>query len=164
MGWLFTEGQSRADLIHRLTEPWSNDGTDAHCLHHTCVGNVLWTVWEHRHADGSAKRYIGCDLMRTQRSYGWGYKDMAESMHPYYYSCPLKYLELVPPASEAWREGVREYHAKRSAVRAKARSLSVGKTVSLAHCKVPEVTIVSLRPLVGIYNGNRYRIPVKFLT
>ena len=36
---------------------------------------------------------------------------MEESMHPYYYSCPLSYLELVPidqyGGNAEWREGVR---------------------------------------------------------
>lgn len=161
MGWLFTSGQTRSQLIQRLTKPWTNQekGIDAQCLEHCAVGNVLWTVWEHRHRDGSVKRYVGCDLMAPQRGYGWGYKDMCESMHPYYYSCPLRYIDLVAPACEAWRAKVREYHAKRDL----ARRLAVGQTVKLAHCKVPEVTIVSLRPLVGEHGGRRYRIPRKFL-
>ena len=41
------------------------------------------------------------------------HKPMCESMGPFYYSCPLGYLELVPVADEQWRECVRSYHAKR---------------------------------------------------
>jgi hypothetical protein len=35
-------------------------------------------------------------------------------MHPYYYSCPLRFLDLAPEQSRAWREGVRAYHAQRA--------------------------------------------------
>lgn len=34
-------------------------------------------------------------------------------MHPYYYSCPLSYLDLAPEQSAEWRAGVRAYHARR---------------------------------------------------
>ena len=37
-------------------------------------------------------------------------------MHPYFYSCPLKYLDLVPieqfGGHAEWRELVRKYHAR----------------------------------------------------
>jgi len=62
------------------------------------------------------ERWIGCDLLDYSKAdEGWGYKDMEEGMHPYFYSCPLKYLALVPAvASEEWREGVRQYHARQN--------------------------------------------------
>jgi hypothetical protein len=34
-------------------------------------------------------------------------------MHPYYYSCPLSYLDLAPEQSADWRAGVRAYHVRR---------------------------------------------------
>ena len=44
-------------------------------------------------APGQSLRYIRCDLL--QRSGGqWGYKPLDESMHPYYYSCPVSYTHL----------------------------------------------------------------------
>jgi hypothetical protein len=118
MGWLFTYGQTRKQLIHERTTGWKSEKGSTQCLTHCTRGNVLWAVWERYHRDtGHFERYITCDLMQTQRSYGWGYKDMCESMHPYYYSCPEKYLDMVPKvASQAWREKVREYHARRKAM------------------------------------------------
>lgn len=136
MGWLFTRGQTLKELIVRQTRGWENtldDGTPVRnaCLRHCYRGGrfsgVFWTVWERtfcRKEDGRqvrpAERWIGCDLLRFQNGYGWGYKDMTESMGPYCYSCPLGYLELVSPANEQWRAGVREYHA-RLAQRRRAR-------------------------------------------
>jgi hypothetical protein len=85
---------------------------------------------------------------------------MEESMGPCYYSCPLKYLDLVPEPdnryAKEWRIKVRAYHARRKA-------LVIGATVKLERCTIPELTIVSLRPLLGMYAGIRYRIPLKLL-
>jgi hypothetical protein len=42
---------------------------------------------------------------------------MDESVFPYYFSCPLKYLEMVPleqyGGNAEWRKGVQEYHAEK---------------------------------------------------
>jgi len=46
MGWLFTEGQSRREVIHaRLHRQWG-EGYSGSCLAHALRGNVLWSVWE----------------------------------------------------------------------------------------------------------------------
>ena len=43
-------------------------------------------------------------------------------MHPYFYSCPLSYLEMVPiehfGGNEEWRVGVRSYHQRSKEKRA----------------------------------------------
>jgi hypothetical protein len=114
MGWLFTQGQTRPQLIARLTRTETNadTGRTRICLSHCIRGNVLWTVWTIRNADGSEHvRYIGCDLMAKEFDYGWGYKDLEESSYPYYFSCPLSYLDMVPEACPEWRAQVRRYNA-----------------------------------------------------
>jgi hypothetical protein len=111
MGWLFTYGQTRKQLIHHLTTDWTTPQASHQCITHCTRGNVLWSVWENYSAPtGHIERYIRCDLMQCDHSVGWGYKDMDESMHPYYYTCPLKYLSMVPVASKEWRKGVLLYH------------------------------------------------------
>lgn len=159
MGWTFCCSR-RADLIQELTEGWRHKGSDtsreciAKCYRGSVHRGVLWTVWVRRNADGTERdRFIGCDLLQYQRGQGpgyeWGYKDMCESMHPYYYSCPLKYLDMVPVACEEWRKGVREYHAKRS------RKLAVGETYQAAQGlrigsrRIVSIEVKSLRPLMG---------------
>ena len=78
-------------------------------------------MWERNFAkDGQqvelTQRWIACDLLRYERDCGWGYKDLDESMHPYFYSCPLKYLDLVPieqyGGNVEWRGFVRSHHAR----------------------------------------------------
>jgi len=162
MGWLFTHGQTRAELIRHLIR--AEDGAKA--LHVTlchCVrGNVLWTVrevtpktGEHGCLPGFPQRYIGCDLLACRRGFGWGYKDLCERMGPLYYHCPLPYLDMVPEENADWRAAVRAWHARR------ARPIAIGEIWSLMpSCSVRAVEIVSLRPLRGRGrpNGVLYRL------
>lgn len=130
MGWLFKAGSTRREMIAENTQGWertNEDGTTiksaciAHCYRGGVFSGVLWSVWERTFTkDGQqvepAQRWIVCDLLRYQKDYGWGSKGMEESMHPYFYSCPLGYLDMVPieqfGGHAEWREFVRSYHAR----------------------------------------------------
>jgi hypothetical protein len=61
----------------------------------------------------SPSAYIGCHLLESA-GLEWGYKSLDESVHPYYYSCPLRYLDMAPVQSPAWRERVHRFHAGRA--------------------------------------------------
>ena len=141
MGWLFMRGMTRKALIASRVNV---AGSTVKTLKYCCKGNVLWLVRES--PDG--QRWIECDLMGSERNYGWGYKDMEESMGPCYYSCPMSYLDMVPVADPNWRERVKQYNTP----------ITVGQVVKLRHCKIPEVTITKIRPLRGTYNGILYRL------
>lgn len=51
--------------------------------------------------------------------FNFGYKDMEESMHPYYYDCPAGILKLLSPTDNAsaneWRENCRQRAAQKKA-------------------------------------------------
>ncbi|AMO76049.1 hypothetical protein [Pseudomonas citronellolis] len=120
MGWFFSP-RSRSELIAELVEPQETERASAKVIAHTLRGNVLWSVVEVTAkvegvspslAPGQSLRYIRCDLLQRHGN-EWGYKPLDESMHPYYYTCPLRYLELAPEQSREWRERVRAYHARR---------------------------------------------------
>lgn len=120
MGWLFSS-RTRSELIQDLIRPEDTARASVRVLVHTLRGNVLWSVSEVTAkatgvypdlAPGESVRYIRCDLL--QRSGGeWGYKAMDESMAPYYYSCPLRYLDMAKELSPGWREKVHAHHARR---------------------------------------------------
>ncbi|EPO6707274.1 hypothetical protein ACO0TC_15145 [Pseudomonas aeruginosa] len=119
MGWLFSS-RTRAELIRDLTQPEDQARAHVRVIAHTLRGNVLWSVSEVTAktegvhpglAPGESMRYIRCDLLQ-RRGGEWGYKAMDESMAPYYYSCPLRYLDLAKELSPAWREKVRAHHAR----------------------------------------------------
>lgn len=139
MGWYGSYDSSKADIVAECAK-----GALAKAL----KGSVLWTVAEGAKESGEKVTYIGCYLI-SKHGNEWGYKPMDESMHPYYYSCPLKFLEMAPEACPEWRAKVREFHARA------ARKFAVGDTVKL----IPNVTLnkrpiielklTSVKPLVG---------------
>ncbi|MBC8749268.1 hypothetical protein OKW42_008052 [Paraburkholderia sp. WC7.3d] len=156
MGRLFSHGQTRAQLIARLTRNEEHDDCARRCLRHCSSGNVLWTVWEIERPGDTPLRYIGCDLLAWDKGCaGWGYKDLCEEMEPFYYSCPLAYLEMVPPASVAWREKVRAGHAARS------RVLGPGDRLTLKGLSITEAVVVSQRHRTWIVEsgGQLFRFP-----
>lgn len=117
MGW--TSGySSRATIVNeRLQTQDYVSGAKGFVVAHCLRGNVLWTVNEMR-LPGSpvdGKRWIGCTLIERWGAGNWAVKDLDETCGPFYYTCPLSYLDMVAPANWDWREGVRNYHAQRRA-------------------------------------------------
>lgn len=158
MGWLFSQGSTKSDVIQKLIKSEENEARRWETLTHSTRGNVLWAVVELTYKEEQrSKRFIACYLLRSDKGYGWGYKDMEESMGPNYYSCPLKYLEMVPEANAAWREAVREHHRQRN------RKVSVGQRIGLINASIPWVVVTSIKPLLGIYNGQCYRVPRRMI-
>jgi hypothetical protein len=183
MGWLFTYGQTRAQLIQRCLHGGASPSGYTP-LDHAVVGTHLWVVFERtdirsnpedKTADPPAsprsapERFIALYLLRSKRRYGWGYKAIDEGMGPVEVDCPLRLLDLAgTPQGEysaAWRERVRAARTERSAKRARRKSLRIGETVTLAPgCQPAKVTITSLRPLRGrAENGCVYRIAPRHL-
>lgn len=153
MGWLFGHGQTRAQLIARLTSDDEHGDITRRCLRHCTSGNVLRTVWEIERAGQTPIRHIGCDLLAWDKTCtGWGYKDMCEQMEPLYYSCPLAYLDMAPPA---WREQVRAGQAARS------RSLAPGDVLTLSGLSIKEAVVVSRdhRTWIVESGGGLFRFP-----
>lgn len=167
MGWLFTKGQTRAQLIARLTTPWTSEETNLSYtpIRHCTKGNNLWSVWER--SDGH--RFLALDMMKPEKGYGWGYKGMDESSGPAYVNCPLAYLDLVPDPgyyATEWRERVRAYWAAQERQRATAKAAKCGDVLTLVGATLDAVRIVSNRngTLVGVAaNGRAYRIPMKMV-
>ncbi len=139
MGWLFMTGYSRKEMIEERIRGWETTSGEmivtstclAHCYRGGVFSGVLWTVWERTFTKDEKQaappqRWIGCDLLQSQRDYGWGYKDLEESMHPYFYSCPLKYLDLVPldeyGGNAEWRDLVRSWHSRQAEKRRACRA------------------------------------------
>jgi len=134
MGWTFHAGATRQDVIADLVKGW--DGEEIKCisLSHAVRGNILWCLYETTHkASGKVSTWIGCSILGSDPGYGWGSKDMEESMGPCYYSCPLSFLDRAPQPgnkySADWRATVRAYHAKLAAGRMNKRTVAVGDTI-----------------------------------
>jgi hypothetical protein len=120
MGWIFLKGASKADVINSLIAPRDSQTHSSTVLEHCeCIEqseNVLWAVVEVVHKnDQQSSRYIACYILLASTT-GWGYKDMDESMFPFYFSCPLSYLDMTPVVNQDWRAHVREHHKQRTEV------------------------------------------------
>jgi len=107
MGWSFTQGQTKKELVAWITEQTADDGTKA-CSHHKTLGNSLWAIFSDKNEDS----FIMLFLLQSDKGYGWGYKSICESSHPYYFNCPLEYFEIVPTENAEWRKKVIEHHSK----------------------------------------------------
>ncbi len=108
MGWTFSPSWNTKE---KLVETLKRD-FPAGSKHRLVVEertNILWSVAPFR---GST--IIVCDLLEPSPN-GWGYKSMDELMGPYYYSCPLEFLEETDNSSfknEQWRLNVIQYNSK----------------------------------------------------
>lgn len=140
MGWYYPHGVNRKELIAQRVESWERDTGEMlvtstclkHCYRGGVFSGVLWSVWERTFTkDGKEvqppQRWIGVDLLHCYQG-EWGYKPLEESMGPYYFSCPLSYLDLVPldryGGNPEWREAVVEHH-RRQAEKRKCRAIIV---------------------------------------
>ncbi len=101
---------TRDQLIERLLSP------DYHVtLARHLIQDRLWCVKGYT-KDGVERLYIALFLLIPYPPNEYGYKDMDESCHPYFYDCPLHMLEMVEPyaplgSAADWRKRVREFHA-----------------------------------------------------
>lgn len=163
MGWSFScdPRDDRAAIIRELTTDPAHHKT----LDFSARGNHLWTVKEYTKESGETARYILLFLLQGGgRGFGWGYKDITESMGPCETDCPLRFFDMVPePPNDygrEWRERVRAAHVATAAKRQRIAGLAVGQTVDLAPgCKPPRVRIASVKPLRGYGDDGRlYRI------
>ena len=130
MGWSFKRGATKQDIIDDLLKPWdwvskaedenwtgkpAGTRTESVVLAYRCVGNSLWYVRETTITKPSevpaTTKWIGVSLLDQDGSYGWGHKDMDESMGPYDSSCPVEFLDMAPQPEgefcEKWREAIR---------------------------------------------------------
>jgi len=199
MGWLITQGATKKDIIQDRIKGWENDNVKASAIAHCLRGNTLWIVIEIIYKKdvfpevptfrivqppppirkaGESFRFIECDLLRYDKGYGYGYKDMEESMGPYKWDCPLSYLKMVPVVGDQkWRDGVIEYHAKRNRkdnVEELKKNFALaqeGKGRCILHLigsTVKSILVCSITPKVRGYDaeneyGKLYRIPRRFI-
>lgn len=161
MGSLFG-WSSRKDVIRHLTTTGvDGNGREFKTLAHTVRGATLWAVQQWT----GDEPFIACYLLYgpvrpSDDPYACGYKGLDEAMHPYYFNCPVKYLDMAPEKCPEWREKVRAEAAR------KGTKLRVGDIVTL-RSSVKVVRIIQLRPLKGIDLEGPYiqwRIPRGLLT
>ena len=84
----------------------------------TC--NHLWVVKEISGVNDKGLRivdnYVIVLYLLKKESGCWGYKGMEESCEPFYYDCPLEFLEyeLNYHTCPDWRKAVKAYHFRKN--------------------------------------------------
>jgi hypothetical protein len=125
MGWDFTKGSTKREIVAEVLAEYRNsEGVASRVIAHREVNKpgetpVLYVVREF-FSEALQKRvggYIEVVLLDKQTKSkvcdwsGWGYKRMGEDEHPYYYDCPLEFLDLIPTDNASaldWRDRVRQ--------------------------------------------------------
>lgn len=167
MGWTYGWG-TRRELVAYLTRPVDKPSYRIRTLAKAYRGMVLWTVQEITQADkvprkGIIAYQLGGDV---RNGYGWGYKDVDETMGPYQVTCPLKFLEMVPLPPDSrwapeWRERVRAYAARL------AQPLTVGQRIQLSGLTIKTGEIARLegrKVFVRSEEGYVYRVPRRYIS
>lgn len=97
MGWTFHNSIfSAKEMKEEIRRELGNDLIDC-----GGSGNEFYCLVRH---PSTGKSYIVLFLLGCHNK-RWGYKDMDETMHPYYYKCPLRILNKADePISEQARE------------------------------------------------------------
>lgn len=137
MGWLYnTYPQSKDSYVKEILDRDFGASSRFTLLDHSLRGSCLWVLVQ---PDGHEPQ-IGLFLLQRGSDGCWGHKDMDEGSGPYYYSCPLRWLELVPEppcpvdghrgSRRSWRDFVRDHHKQQAAGRKRVRP-SVGSTIRL---------------------------------
>jgi hypothetical protein len=162
MGWLYPyHTTTKKLLVEDVLAGWKRSEGIVHATKSCKDG--LWMLVTPK---GYDKPIIGLYLM--QRASGlWGYKDMDESMHPYYYNCPLDWLDKAQEMNVEWRKGVREWHDKKHAIKDTIQKIRVNTTYKVngswkyGGMTLTELFVTSIRPARGVANGWNVRIPRK---
>lgn len=165
MGYMVSR-QTKAELIERIK--MDNPTITEWSL----VGNHLWGLYPaHKDFTGTdysfkvGDRLIHLFLLKSFGAGEYGYNCFSESSYPYYYTCPLKFLDKAVVLSPEWRTNVKAYH-KTKIERSKAlKGIKVGDTITLSNSTVKSVRILQLSPLLGFdeFSNRAYRIPKKMI-
>lgn len=174
MGWTFydadvyTCGKRDNKKIKAILDKqctWSWDGGCNKPLKSSLVGNTYYAAVEQILSDGTRKVWAAVTRISLDGEDGFrfGYKDMEESMNPFYYDCPIGILNLLTETdsewANEWRENVRKYHEEQKEKRSKQslRKLPLGTVI--------EFTLEGNYPATGTFRAKKilyykYKRPV----
>jgi len=112
MGWTSMKGLDEGSALSMaLAEYESHSRLDWHYREANDEDRQgeLYLLLENR----AGRTLIGITLISNEGG-DWGWKHMDESMMPFYFKCPLDFLdradEPVNESAAKWRQGVVEYH------------------------------------------------------
>lgn len=124
MGWLFSTNWTRKTLVEHLIS-----GNGVKTIKSCSVGNNLWCVHEFQDKEDKPVRWACLYLIKgpaygnKNDKYGWGYKDVDESMGPCEINFPYTWLDLLSPIES---EYANDWRALVKARGEKCKSMTIG--------------------------------------
>lgn len=123
MGWTgYYPGYFKNGKVDRKAElddvfTWENEGRKVSVVKSSMVGTVYYAAVRIQHEAMGQDEVIGAVALTQMCKGEFRYKDMEESMLPYYFDCPVGILNLLTPTdnenANEWRRLCREKHAKK---------------------------------------------------
>lgn len=171
MGWSFTYGASRADIIEEVSGGKGIEPRGGMLTHRRRVmGNKVWAIQSNVvHPNESMRNVKFIVLYKLGKESGdWGYKSVSESMGPADKTCPPSFFDEVETPDSEFAAGWRD-ECRALATEAKRRSdmltnAKIGDTlVLLDTCTPGRVDLVSKKPLVGHAFGMDYSVQRKLI-
>lgn len=121
MGWTGMYPPSHRDKKQWLQEQFASDNENYRCglsdIH--IRGSQAYCIYHQEDKKTGISLHETMVILISCGKEEWAFKEMGETVHPYYYNCPKKLLEKIeamyPPFNEnaqKWREKCRENLAK----------------------------------------------------
>lgn len=115
MGWIFTHKPQKMTVREFFEKEFNyekDNGRYGRVIDCAAYLNVAYLAYEiGKVGDPDSKEIIAIICLLSYRPkdyYNFGYKDIGESMGPYYYDCPERILKLLTPTSDPtaneWRQ------------------------------------------------------------
>jgi hypothetical protein len=137
MGWLFTHkphGMSVKDFFEENFN-YNRDGRYGRILDCAVVKRTAYIAYEAGSDDGNRSVFgVVCLLdYRPKECHNFGYKDMDETMGPYFYDCPERILKLLTPTENEYALEWREKCWERIRSQQNKPKLKKGLLIEFAH-------------------------------
>lgn len=138
MGWTSSYSwKTKQDVMDEVLSStyW---GKKINVLKHSLRGNCLWVLAEHTREDLKGKNQFISLFLLSKNDGCYAYKPMDESCGPYYYNCPLTYIDSVEKhggevdaITRNWRQSVKDYHQNAKLKKQAVKSLAPGMKLKL---------------------------------
>lgn len=142
MGWIFAhkkEGESIKSFLEKDLNYHRDNGEYGKVLDCAVINlRTAYLAFEIGNLNNATKEIIGvvCALSYKNNDYhNFGFKDIDETMHPYYYDCPEKILKMLTPTenehANKWRDKCWQEINRKKALPLKP-ALKEGMTIKFA--------------------------------
>lgn len=165
MGWTYMEKPSNIKKWFEDSLTWESEYYSNKCLKSYIKPKEGYAAIESiNKITGGRKVFAVIWLFHYKRSIfdncNFGYKDMEESIGPYYYNCPANILDLL---TETKNEYAIEWRNKNRDVLSNKKprpKIEIGKTYTVLNNSLEQVRIVDKIKgfWIGVYGGCRYKV------